>query len=404
MLDLQTPARPHGMAAFTNHLPVQIRFGDGAAAQLVDTLAQLGARTVLAVIDDGLERQNPDVARALGAVEQSGTALTRHAKAPGEPTTTTVDDAAAALADSGAAAIVAIGGGSVIDTAKAARLCVQHGCGFAEFVASEREYPAPEISLIAIPTTAGTGSEVSGGVVISDAASGRKSGIASPRLRAQHAIVDPTLTYSMPPALTAYTGVDALAQAIAGMIARARTPIGDAIALEAIRLIGRSLGSAYRNGADRAARSEVACGSLMAGLTMNISDCAAEHSLAQAIASVVPAPHGLTVGIVLAETMERERQHVPDQLERIADALGVPDDGSADGSRAVRGVRDLLSELDFPVLSSLAISDSQLDELTDLSLRDFFISQSPVPWTAAEVRAAFQAALQGSPRRAGSFA
>lgn len=404
MLDLQTPARPHGVTSFTNHLPVHIQFGDGVADQLPDVLAQLGTANALVVIDDGLESYSHEVARALAAAERAGIVLTRHAKAPGEPKTTTVDDAAAALADSGAGAIVAVGGGSVIDTAKAARLCVQHGCGFAQFLASARRYPAPEIPLIAIPTTAGTGSEVSGGAVITDAASGRKAGIASPHLRPQHAIVDPVLTYSVPPAMTAYTGVDALAQAIAGMIARVRTPIGDAIALEAIRLIGRSLVSAYRDGTDAAARSEVACGSLMAGLTMNISDCTAEHSLAQAIASVVPAPHGLTIGLVLVQTLERERRYVPEQLERVADALGVAPDGSADGSRAVRGVRELLTELDFPVLSSLGITRGQLDELTDLALRDFFITQSPVPWTAAEVRAAFASALADSPRRAESIA
>ncbi len=86
---------------------------------------------------------------------------------------------------------------------------------------------------------------------------------------------------------------------------------------------------------------------------MNISDCAAEHSLAQAIGSRTGAPHGLTVGLVLVETLEREREIVPEQLERVADALGAPADGSADGGRAVRAVRDLLGELDFPVLSSL---------------------------------------------------
>ena len=193
--------------------------------------------------------------------------------------------------------------------------------------------------------------------------------------------------------MTAYTGVDALAQAIAGMVARVRTPIGDAIALEAIRLAGRSLVAAFRDGADAAARSEMACASLMAGLTMNISDCTAEHSLAQAIGGLFGAPHGLTVGLVLAETLERERAHVPDQLERIADALGVPDDRSGDGSRAVRGVRDLLRALDFPVLSSLGAGDHHLPTLTDLALGDFFITQSPEPWTADEVRGAFAAAL-----------
>ena len=228
--------------------------------------------------------------------------------------------------------------------------------------------------LIALPTTAGTGSEVSGGAVITDSANDRKSGIASPLLRAQDALVDPLLTHSVPPATTAFTGVDALAQAIAGMIARVRTPIGDGIALEAIRLIGRSLPVAHRDPANGGARSEVACGSLMAGLTMNISDCTAEHSLGQALGGMFHVPHGLTIGLVLAQTLDRERRYVPGQLERVADALGVPDDGSGDGSRAVRGVRELLATLDFPVMSSIGVQEGHLAELTARALDDFFIT------------------------------
>ena len=93
------------------------------------------------------------------------------------------------------------------------------------------------------------------------------------------------------------------------------------------------------DGSDAAARSAMACSSLMAGLCMNISDCGSEHSLGQAIGGLLGLPHGLTIGLVLAETMDRDRVHVPEQFERIADALGEPNDGSGDGSRAVRAVR-----------------------------------------------------------------
>jgi alcohol dehydrogenase class IV len=386
---------PTGVPAFSNHLPVRIRFGDGVAGELAQVVAGLGARRVLLVIDASLEQHSAAVAQSVGALEAAAVEVVRFEKDPGEPTIAVVDDVAAAIADAGAHALVAIGGGSVLDTAKAARLCAQRACTFSQFLeaAGATAFPEPVIPLIAVPTTAGTGSEVSGGAVITDPVAGRKSGIADPNLRPQHALVDPLLTHSVPPAMTAYTGVDALAQAIAGMLARARTPIGDAIALEAVRLAGRSLVRTYDDGGDAAARSEMACASLMAGLTMNISDCTAEHSLAQAIGGLFHAPHGLTVGLVLAETLERERRHVPQQLERVADALGVPDDGSGDGSRAVRGVRELLTALEFPVLRGLGVDETHLDALTDLALQDFFITQSPEAWTRAEVRAAFESAL-----------
>jgi alcohol dehydrogenase len=131
----------------------------------------------------------------------------------------------------------------------------------------------------------------------------------------------------------------------------------------------------------------------MAGLTMNISDCTAEHSLGQAIGGVFKLPHGLTIGLVLAETLERERHHVPAILERVADALGVPDDGSGDGSRAVRGIEDLLARLEFPVLRAVGVGEEHLDELTDIASEDFFHTQAPASWSPEELRGAFQAAL-----------
>ena len=380
---------------FANHLPVRIRFGEGRASELRSVLSELGSTRVFVLVDEGIERFNPAVSELLGRLDNSeGLTVTRFAKPDGEPTIAMVDDTIAKLVSVGADAVTAIGGGSVIDTAKAARLCADQGCSFTEFLASEHRFPEPSIPLIALPTTAGTGSEVSEGAVVSDPHAGRKAGIAHPNLRAQVAVVDPLLTHSMPSSMTAYTGIDALAQAIAGMVAKVRTPIADAIALEAIRMMGRSLLPAYRDGGDSAARAEMSCASMMAGLTMNLSDCTAEHSLGQAIGGLCHVPHGLTVGLVLVETLERERRYVPEQLERVADAVGVPDNGARDGSRTVGFLRELVAALDFPVLSSLGITDADVDRLTDAALGDFFITVAPQPWSRDEVRGAFLSALR----------
>jgi len=380
--------------SFANHLPVKIRFGDGISSTLPAVLGELGAERVFLMTDEGIDVHNPAAGELFALLAgASGLTVTRFDKPAGEPTIAMVDDAVAALNASGAQAVVAVGGGSVIDTAKAARLCSQLGVTFREFSSGAPTYPVATIPLVAVPTSAGTGSEVSGGSVVSDPDAGRKAGIANANLRAHVALVDPLLTYSMPPSMTANTGVDALAQAIAGMVAKCRTPIGDAIALEAIRMMTPGIVAAYRDGSDAAARSAMSCGSMMAGLTMNISDCTAEHSLGQAIGGVKHVPHGLTIGLVLVETLERERQHVPEQLERVADAMGEPEDGSKDGSRAVRAVRRVLAELDFPVLSSLGLTADDVDHLADLALADFFITMSPSPWSKQEVVDAFMSAL-----------
>jgi alcohol dehydrogenase class IV len=384
----------HLIPAFGNHLPVKVRFGEGVASSLPDVLGELGATRVFLMVDEGIEQFNPAAAVLLGSlVERSGLTITRFDKPPVEPTMAMVDAATQALATSGATVLVAIGGGSVIDTAKAARLCAQLGCTFAEFLGRPPVYPVPDVALVAVPTSAGTGSEVSGGSVVSDPEAGRKNGIANANLRAQYALVDPLLTHSMPSSMTANTGIDALAQAIAAVVAKVRTPIGDAIALEAVRMMTPALVAAHHDGTDAAARAAMSCGSMMAGLAMNISDCTAEHSLGQAIGGVKHVPHGLTIGLVLAETLERERAHVPELLERVADAMGAPDDGSNDGSRAVRTVTQLLAELDFPVLGSLGFVETDLDQLADLALEDYFITMSPEPWSKAEVVTAFSSAL-----------
>ena len=381
------------IAGFANHLPVRIAFGDGVALRLPEIATSAGATHILLLTDENAEAYNPAVARVINALQNSGLAIARMEKPAGEPTIAMVDAATSRMRAEPVDAVIALGGGSVIDTAKAARLCHQLDVSFAEFLEDDRVYPEPIIPLIAAPTTAGTGSEVSGGSVISDPDAGRKAGIAHPNLRAQHAVVDPELTWSMPPSMTANTGIDALAQAIAATVAKVRTPIGDAIALEAVRLMGGSLLAAYRDGSDAAARSNMACGAMMAGLAMNISDCTAEHSLGQAIGGITDAPHGLTIGLVLVETLERERRWVSEQLERCADAWGLPDDGRRDGSRLVTAVRTLLADLRFPVMTELGLAETDLDRLTDLALADYFISMSPEPWDRAEVHSAFASAL-----------
>jgi alcohol dehydrogenase len=138
----------------------------------------------------------------------------------------------------------------------------------------------------------------------------------------------------------------------------------------------------------------MAAGSMMAGLTMNISDCTAEHSLGQAIGGLKHVPHGLTIGLVLVETLTREAKVVPAKMERVADAMGVPEDGTKDGSRAIKAVSQILAELNFPVLSSLGFVEADLDNLADIALSDYFITQAPTPWSKEEVVAAFTSALK----------
>ena len=132
--------------------------------------------------------------------------------------------------------------------------------------------------------------------------------------------------------------------------------------------------------------------SLLAGMCMNIADCGSEHSIAQALGGRYGLPHGLTIGLVMAETMDIDRLAEPALFERIADAMGAPDDGSKDGSRAVTAARDLLREIGFPTLRASGVAYDDLPELADAAMHDYFITVAPYAWTATDVLAAYHAA------------
>jgi alcohol dehydrogenase len=379
---------------FHSQLPVKLSFGDGVIAELPDVLASLGAESALVVIELPV-MGNEGVESSLAACAQRGVRLERILKESGEPTVDAAEAAARAVVEGRYDAVVGIGGGSALDLAKAARLLADGGGSVWDYLEGGRPFAAPSLPLVLCPTTSGTGSEVSGAAVLTDSARDRKLGVANGLMRAQHALVDPLLTLGLPPAPTAHSGVDALAQAIGACTVVDGSPLSDAFGLEAVHHIGRSLEAAVADGSDRDARRRLACGSLTAGLAMNLSDCAADHALGQAIGSMLHLPHGLTVGLVLAETLDRSRADCAARLERVADALDEPDDGSGDGSRAVRAVRRLLRAVSFPTMQEAGVREEHVERLTELTLTEqaFFFDYDCHDWSRDEVAGAFREAL-----------
>lgn len=376
------------LAPFGNHLPIRIRFGDGEIARLPEFLDAEGAKSVVVVIDRAV-CEHPAIT---GALATASATVTQWVKEPGEPTTDDVAACAAACAAVEADTIVAIGGGSAMDTAKAARLVYGFDTPYADWAAGKAEYRESPILFITVPTTSGTGSEVSGGIVVTDSATHHKAGIAHPTVRAKYAIVDPELTHGLPPAPTMYAGIDAIAQAIAAVAVVARTPIGNGIAFESIRYGVEALPAAIANGADAGARSRMAACSLLGGMCMNIADCGSEHSIAQAIGGRYGLPHGLTIGLVMAETMDIDRTAEPELFDRIADAMGWPDAGRGDGSRAVHAAKALLKEIGFPTLRSTGVQEEDLPALAEAAMQDYFITVAPHRWTVDDVLRCYQAA------------
>jgi alcohol dehydrogenase len=373
---------------------VKIAFGDGAIAGLPDALAVLGASSALVVVEEPVA-EHGDVAAALAAAEDAGVRLDRFVKGPGEPTFALADELAARARDGRLDAVVGIGGGSALDVAKAARITADQGGRVADYASGDRVPAPPRIGLVLCPTTSGTGSEVSGASVLTDTDRDRKLGFGNPSMRAQHALVDPVLTHGLPAGPTAHSGVDALAQAIGACTVANSSPLSVAFGLEACHHVAHSLLEAIADGSDADARRRLSIASLTAGLAMNLSDCAADHALGQALGSVKHLPHGLTIGVVVAETMDLTRPDCADRLERVADALGEPADGSADGSRAVRAVRRILAAAGFPTLRDVDVTEDDLPALVECATgeQSYNLDVDCHDWTAAEVERAFRAAL-----------
>jgi choline dehydrogenase len=375
---------------FHSQLPVRISFGDGAVSELEELL---GGRRAFVVVEEPVAGI-PAVAEVLEHL--SAAEVVR--KPSGEPKLADVDDVAARIERARPEVVAAIGGGSAIDLAKAARQSAVQGEPFARFCRGEVAVVQPTIDLVAVPTTSGTGSDVSGAAVAYDPDQGRKVGFATPLMRAQHSLVDPLLTVGLPRDATVFAGVDALAQAIDGVIVSNSNPLSAAMGLEAVRHLVAGLEPAAKDGSDLDARRSLSLGSLMAGLAMNLSDCGADHALGHAIGSLLGLPHGLTVGLVLAESLDVNRDACAEALERVADAMDEPRDGSTDGSRAVRAVRNLLARLEFPTAAGAGVSQQHVDRLVDLALQDYCLTVNPRPWAAGDIRHAYGEALAVSAR------
>ncbi len=374
---------------FGFQLPVQVRFGPGVISELPSLLHGLDVSSVLVVSEEPIAAIDA-VQATLAACRASGITVQVHLKPIGEPTVPQADDAAAALRGSGANGIVGIGGGASIDLARAARAIVGHRMTCAQLTAGGIEYHAPHIPLVAVPTTSGTGAEVTGAFVVMDGE--RKLGVANAKMRAQVALVDPTLTVGLPPGGTAASGIDALAQNIGGVIASNSHALSIAIGLEGVRHVAQGLKRAVGNGADLEARTHMALASLFGGLAINLADCTADHALGHAVGGVYHLPHGLAVGVVLAETLEINRHACAEALDRVGDALGV-EGGLSDGRRGIIGVRRMLKAVGLPTASEAGVRESDLDRLVPMALADYCLTVNPHVWDEGDVRSAYAAAI-----------
>jgi len=364
----------------------RIIFGEGSAATLPQLSGTFGTRPLL-VTGASMDRAAPLVL-ALAAETFS---------VPGEPSVDLVREGALRVRDSACDVVISVGGGSVIDAGKAIAAIATNGgepLDFLEVVGKGRAMLAPPLPFIAVPTTAGTGSEVTRNAVLASTEHRIKASLRSPLMLPRVAVIDPELTYNLPPAVTASTGLDALTQLIEPYVSVRANPLTDALCLEGIRRVAGALRRVYQGGNDRDARRNMALASLFGGLALANAGLGVVHGFAAPLGGRWNAPHGALCAALLPHGMAaniaalRTRAPQHPALERYANIArlltGRSDAGVEDG---IQWVRETCIELHVPALRAWGITEADLPGVVEEAARASSTKANPLPLTGDELLA-----------------
>jgi alcohol dehydrogenase class IV len=386
--------QPWAVTTFEFATAGRILAGPGRAAELPGLVAGLGTRVL--VCTGANPGRHADVLAGLGLPAAVFPVA-------GEPTIELARAAAAAARQHGADVVAAIGGGSVIDLGKAVAMLLGNGgdpLDYLEVVGSGRKITQPAVPCVAVPTTAGTGAEVTANAVLASPEHGLKASLRSPLMLPRVALVDPVLTASCPPPVTAASGLDALTQCLEPFVSVRANPLTDGLAREGLRRAAAGLRAAYADGRDLAARADMAMCSVLGGIALANAKLGAVHGLAGVIGGTAAVPHGVACAALLAPVVEANvralRSGPPGHsaLGRYAEAAqvltGRPDAAIEDG---VAWIRDTVTMLATPGLAAFGIGPQHADDVAAKALRSSSMQGNPVPLSHDGLRAILLQAL-----------
>ena len=371
-------------------VPPSQLFGAGAVAHIGDEAKRLGLRRVLIITDPGVAKAGI-AGRVRELLDSAGVGTGTYDEVEPEPSVASVERAAAPAAGGEYDGIVGVGGGSALDTAKGVSLRSANDGPIQRYFGVEL-VPATGLPMILVPTTAGTGSEVTPNAIFDDTERRLKAGVVSHRLFAQVALVDPDLTVGAPPHVTAAAGIDALTHAIESYVAIKATPHTDLYALEAIRLIAASLRTAVARGSDRAARAGQARGSFYAGISITNAGTGLCHAMAYPLGSAYHVPHGMSNALLLPAVLEYNMVADLPKMARVAAAMGEPVDGLSDREAARAGVdavRQLCQDVGLPSgLKDIGVPEDALESFVEgaLSAQRLITNNPRVPTPEAVLK------------------
>jgi len=368
--------------------------GAGRAAELPGLVAGLGSRVLVCTGADPSRHGGLLAGLGLPAVVVTVAA---------EPTVELARAGVAAAREHGADVVAAVGGGSVIDLAKAVAMLLGNGgdpLDYLEVIGSGRTISQPAVPCVAVPTTAGTGAEVTANAVLASPAHGLKASLRSPLMIPRVALVDPELTVSCPPRVTAASGLDALTQCLEPFVSVRANPLTDGLAREGLRRAAAGLRAAYADGRDLGARADMAMCSLLGGIALANAKLGAVHGLAGVIGGTADVPHGVACAALLAPVVEanvralRSGQPGGPALGRYAEAsrllTGRPAASIDDG---LTWIGETVSLLDVPGLAAFGIGPQHAGDVAAKAARSSSMQGNPVTLTPGDLRAIFLQAL-----------
>jgi alcohol dehydrogenase class IV len=375
----------------------RIIFGPGTLREVGPLAREFGDRALVVTGAD------PRRAEALLALLREHGLACRSFAVRGEPEVETVRRGAALAKEEGCGVVVSFGGGSALDAGKAIAAMVANTgelLDYLEVIGRGKALTRASAPFIAIPTTAGTGSEVTRNAVLASPEHRVKVSLRSPLMLARVAVVDPELTYDLPPAITASTGLDALTQLIEPYVSCRANPMTDALCVEGIRRAARSLQTAVENGRSTAARADMSVASLFGGLALANAGLGAVHGFAGPIGGQFPAPHGAVCAALLPHVMRanlgalRQRQPAADTVRRYEDvARLVTGSPTSTAQAGVDWVRKLVADLKIPGLGRYGLTREHTAELVAKAAQASSMKANPITLTPEEMTGILERAL-----------
>lgn len=373
------------MHDFRFYNPVRLRFGTGSFSELGAVAADHGSHALL-VTGRSAARASGLLDRAVDLLRDQGLRVTVFDRAEPNPTDRTVDEGGRVARAEGCDLVVALGGGSAMDAAKGIAVAATHEGPISEYLKpSDRLQPtAATLPLIAVTTTSGTSSELTPFAVITVQAVKQKSAIRSDHIFARVAIVDPELTLTCPPEVTASTGVDVLCHAIEGFISEAATPLTDHMAERAIALVARGLPSAVRDGENLQLREDLALANVFAGYVLSNTGVTVMHAAEHPISAHYPqVAHGCGLAALMVEYAQRLWDRAPEKFARLAELLGADVAGlpvEQAAQQAAGAIRSLLAEVGLDIrLRDLGVDREMLARITDDTLEYMAVAVAKTP-------------------------